>query len=87
MPGAKEGEIAVPLAEIARSFERLSIGSYPWFNSPEDTGVSIVARGQSTSEIENESQQQGKYTKIRGGNARHGLRVSERVFGGLRIGS
>lgn len=52
VPGAKEGEIAVPLAEIARSFERLSIGSYPWFNSPEDTGVSIVARGQSTSEIE-----------------------------------
>lgn len=45
IPGAKEGEIAEPLAGIAKVYETLSIGSYPWYLGPENTGVQIVVRG------------------------------------------
>lgn len=43
--GAREGSLAEKLGEIAKSYPDLSIGSYPWYGSPEDTGVHIVIRG------------------------------------------
>lgn len=43
--GAREGDIAASLAEIAKDFEALSIGSYPWYLGAEDSGVNVVVRG------------------------------------------
>ncbi|PLS22800.1 competence/damage-inducible protein A [Neptunicoccus cionae] len=39
-----EGDVAGPLAEIAKAFEDLSIGSYP-FNTPQGLGSNVVMRG------------------------------------------
>lgn len=44
--GLREGDIAEPLGALAQTFTQLSIGSYPWFRSLDDSGVQIVARGQ-----------------------------------------
>jgi len=43
--GAREGSLAEKLGEIAKAYPDLSVGSYPWYGSPEDTGVHIVIRG------------------------------------------
>lgn len=40
----REGEIAKSLGEIAKQFQTLSFGSYPWF-SAEGYGVQLVVRG------------------------------------------
>lgn len=42
--GIGEGDAAGPLADIEKSFEGVSIGSYPFFNA-ELRGVNFVARG------------------------------------------
>ncbi|MBR9862404.1 MAG: competence/damage-inducible protein A [Rhodobacteraceae bacterium] len=39
-----EGDVAGPLAEIAKAYEDLSIGSYP-FNTPQGLGSNVVIRG------------------------------------------
>lgn len=41
--GLREGDIAAPLAEIAKSYPDVSFGSYPWFTG-EGYGSQIVAR-------------------------------------------
>ena len=43
--GLREGDLAEPLREMARKHDALSLGSYPWFRSPQDHGVALVARG------------------------------------------
>ncbi len=46
-----EGEIATPLAQLARDFPELSIGSYPWFENGA-FGTNIVLRGERAEEVE-----------------------------------
>lgn len=50
--GAKEGEIAESLSGLAKVYQMLSIGSYPWYLSPHDTGVQIVVRGTTPADID-----------------------------------
>jgi molybdenum cofactor synthesis domain-containing protein len=40
----KEGDIALPLGEIAKNFPDLSFGSYPWFKG-DGFGAQLVVRG------------------------------------------
>ena len=40
----REGDIAVPLGEVAKSFPDLSFGSYPWFRG-DGYGTQLVVRG------------------------------------------
>lgn len=47
--GGQEGDLALPLGELAKAEPDVSLGSYPWFKSVEDHGVNLVAR--STNEI------------------------------------
>lgn len=42
--GGQEGSIAIPLGELADQEDQVSLGSYPWFKSVDDHGVSLVAR-------------------------------------------
>lgn len=42
--GGHEGDLAVPLGELAEEMPDVSFGSYPWFRSLDDHGVSLVAR-------------------------------------------
>ena len=42
--GLREGDIAEGLGALAREMDGASLGSYPWFRSPTDHGVALVAR-------------------------------------------
>ena len=42
--GLREADIAEKLGELAKQFKGVSLGSYPWFRSPTDHGVALVAR-------------------------------------------
>ncbi|MFC6198822.1 competence/damage-inducible protein A [Ponticaulis profundi] len=50
--GLREGDLAGALADIAEKHATLSIGSYPWYGSPTDSGVNIVVRGADEEEIQ-----------------------------------
>ncbi|MGH1421150.1 MAG: competence/damage-inducible protein A [Hyphomonas sp.] len=41
--GLREGDIAEPLGELAKTMSEVSFGSYPWFRSVTDNGVHLVA--------------------------------------------
>ena len=43
--GLREGDIAEALGALAETLPGVSIGSYPWFRSVGDNGVSLVASG------------------------------------------
>ena len=49
--GLKEGDIAMPLAEIAKAYPKVSFGSYPWFNG-DGFGCHIVARSFEEKDLE-----------------------------------
>jgi len=40
--GGQEGDLAVPLGALAEEIPAVSFGSYPWFKSLEDHGVSLA---------------------------------------------
>lgn len=42
--GAQEGDLALPLGELAARLPEVSLGSYPWFKSISNHGVTLVAR-------------------------------------------
>lgn len=42
--GLREGDIAEDLGKLNAKYQGVSFGSYPWFVSIEDSGVSLVAR-------------------------------------------
>lgn len=50
-PGAQEGVIANALGDLAAGHPDVSLGSYPWFASREDHGVTLVARGTDLDEL------------------------------------
>ncbi|MEL6725437.1 MAG: molybdopterin-binding protein [Pseudomonadota bacterium] len=43
--GLREGDVAEALGALATEYEALSLGSYPWFRSLNDSGVALIARG------------------------------------------
>lgn len=43
--GLREGDLAESLADLASKNASLSIGSYPWFQTVNNHGVALVARG------------------------------------------
>ena len=43
--GLREGDIAGSLGQLAEKHEQISFGSYPWYRSLDDNGVSLVASG------------------------------------------
>jgi len=43
--GLREGDLAEPLADLAVKYASLSVGSYPWFQTINNHGVALVARG------------------------------------------
>ena len=42
--GLREGDVAEKLSELNRELEDVNLGSYPWFRSVTDHGVSLIAR-------------------------------------------
>ncbi len=42
--GLREGDLAEALGALDAAHPDVSFGSYPWYRSPEDSGVSLVAR-------------------------------------------
>lgn len=50
--GGQEGDLAIPLGELADKAPAVSFGSYPWFKSLDDHGVSLVARSIDEAAIE-----------------------------------
>ena len=50
--GGQEGDLAVPLGELAEEIPDVSFGSYPWFKSINDHGVSLVARSANRAALE-----------------------------------
>lgn len=42
--GLREGDVAEKLSELNRELEGVNLGSYPWFRSVTDHGVSLIAR-------------------------------------------
>lgn len=42
--GGQEGDLAVALGALAEEMPQVSFGSYPWFRSLDDHGVSLVGR-------------------------------------------
>lgn len=44
VPGLREGDIAETLSALDKDFDEVSFGSYPWFRSVSDHGVSLIAR-------------------------------------------
>ena len=51
--GGQEGDLAMPLEALAEQIPQVSFGSYPWFKSIEDHGVSLVARSTDKEVLEN----------------------------------
>ena len=43
-PGLREGDIAEKLSTLDKTYETVNFGSYPWFRSVTDHGVSLIAR-------------------------------------------
>lgn len=43
--GLREGDMAQALAELSDRYSSVSIGSYPWFQTLQDHGVALIARG------------------------------------------
>jgi molybdenum cofactor synthesis domain-containing protein len=52
VPGLREGDVGQALGELALAHGEVSIGSYPWYVSPEDSGVHLVARGRDRVAVE-----------------------------------
>ena len=50
--GGKEGDLAVPLGELAKTLPEVSLGSYPWFKSIKEHGVTLVARSTDKGAVE-----------------------------------
>lgn len=42
--GMREGDVAAYLSKVAEDHPDTSIGSYPWYGGPKDSGVNIVVR-------------------------------------------
>ncbi|MEM6556742.1 MAG: molybdopterin-binding protein [Pseudomonadota bacterium] len=43
--GLREGDLAEALAALSEQYSDVSIGSYPWFQTLQDHGVALIARG------------------------------------------
>lgn len=43
--GLREGDVAADLSMIAEAHPDVSVGSYPWYGGPTDSGVNLVVRG------------------------------------------
>lgn len=50
--GLREGDVAEALAVLAEEHPRVSLGSYPWFQTVNDHGVALIARGTDAAELE-----------------------------------
>ncbi|MEO1553340.1 MAG: molybdopterin-binding protein [Pseudomonadota bacterium] len=50
--GLREGDLADALAGLSDQYADLSIGSYPWFQTLQDHGVALIARGSDTDQLE-----------------------------------
>lgn len=50
--GLREGDLAAGLAAIEAAHAGVSCGNYPWFKSPSEYGVHLVARGADLSTLE-----------------------------------
>ena len=43
--GLREGDVAEALGALSEKYDGVSLGSYPWFRSLQDSGVALIARG------------------------------------------
>jgi molybdenum cofactor synthesis domain-containing protein len=50
--GLREGDVAADLSDIAGAHPDVSVGSYPWYGGPMDSGVNLVVRGLDQSRID-----------------------------------
>jgi len=49
--GIGEGVMAAPLEAVAKAHPQLSLGSYPFFLSPDGFGSNLVVRGRDEAEV------------------------------------
>lgn len=50
--GLREGDIAEALSDISVQHPGASVGSYPWFLTPQDNGIALIARGTDAEQLE-----------------------------------
>lgn len=50
--GLREGDLAESLAQLSERYADVSIGSYPWFQTLQDHGVALIARGADSDQLE-----------------------------------
>ena len=50
--GLREGDVAEALSALAEAHPAVSLGSYPWFQTVQDHGVALIARGTDAEELE-----------------------------------
>ncbi|MEL7033017.1 MAG: molybdopterin-binding protein [Pseudomonadota bacterium] len=50
--GLREGDLADALAQLSERYSSVSIGSYPWFQTLQDHGVALIARGTELDELD-----------------------------------
>jgi molybdenum cofactor synthesis domain-containing protein len=55
--GLREGDIAEALSDLDKQYEGVNFGSYPWFRSVTDHGVSLIARSADREKLEAAAQE------------------------------
>ncbi|MEO1188909.1 MAG: molybdopterin-binding protein [Pseudomonadota bacterium] len=50
--GLREGDLADALSQLSDRYANVSIGSYPWFQTLQDHGVALIARGTDADQLD-----------------------------------
>ncbi|MEM7639739.1 MAG: molybdopterin-binding protein [Pseudomonadota bacterium] len=69
--GLREGDLAEALAALSEQYPDVSIGSYPWFQTLQDHGVALIARGTNTDALEQIRQDLDNLVRAQGVEPEH----------------
>jgi len=69
--GLREGDLAEALAALSEQYPDVSIGSYPWFQTLQDHGVALIARGTNVDALEQICQDLDNLVRAQGVEPEH----------------
>lgn len=69
--GLREGDLAEALAALSEQYPDVSIGSYPWFQTLQDHGVALIARGTNADALEQIRQDLDNLVRAQGVEPEH----------------
>ncbi|MEM9178661.1 MAG: molybdopterin-binding protein [Pseudomonadota bacterium] len=69
--GLREGDLAEALAALSEQYPDVSIGSYPWFQTLQDHGVALIARGTDADALEQIRQDLDNLVRAQGVEPEH----------------